>query len=106
MVFYLRTITRSTSPPYFSTYNLSSFNVPLIVVLSSPKETVSSSIVHFISDDKTKGGHILELRFDKATVEYDITPGFEMILTNNSDFQKMELSKDVSAAIKKVETNE
>ena len=29
-----------------------------------------------------------------------------MILTNNSDFQKMELSKDVSAAIKKVETNE
>lgn len=61
---------------------------------------------HFISDDKTKGGHILELRFDKATVEYDITPGFEMILTNNSDFQKMELSKDVSAAIKKVETNE
>ena len=61
---------------------------------------------HFISDDKTKGGHILELKFDKATVEYDITPGFEMILTNNSDFQKMELSKDVSAAIKKVETNE
>lgn len=61
---------------------------------------------HFISDDKTKGGHVLELKFDKATVEYDATPGFDMILTNTADFQKMELSKDVSDAIKKVETNE
>lgn len=61
---------------------------------------------HFISDDKTKGGHILDLKFDKATAEYDATPEFEMCLTDNGDFQKMELSKDVSDAIKKVETNE
>ena len=61
---------------------------------------------HFISDDKTKGGHLLDLKFDKATAEYDATPEFEMCLTDNNDFQKMELSKDVSDAIKKVETNE
>lgn len=61
---------------------------------------------HFISDDKTKGGHILDLKFDKATAEYDATPEFEMCLTDNNDFQQMELSKDVSDAIKKVETNE
>ena len=61
---------------------------------------------HFISDDRTKGGHILDLNFDKATAEYDATPEFEMCLTDNNDFQKMELSKDVSDAIKKVETNE
>ncbi len=61
---------------------------------------------HFISDDKTKGGHLLDLQFAKATAEYDATPGFEMCLTDNGDFQKMELSKDVSDAIKKVETNE
>ena len=61
---------------------------------------------HFISDDRTKGGHLLDLQFDKATAEYDMTPGFEMCLTDNDDFQKMELSKDVSDAIKKVETNE
>lgn len=61
---------------------------------------------HFISDDKTKGGHILDLNFKKATAEYDSTPGFDMCLTDNGDFQKMELSKDVSDAIKKVETNE
>ena len=61
---------------------------------------------HFISDDKTKGGHLLDLKFAKATAEYDATPEFEMCLTDNGDFQKMELSKDVSDAIKKVETNE
>ena len=61
---------------------------------------------HFISDDKTKGGHLLDLKFAKAAAEYDATPEFEMCLTDNGDFQKMELSKDVSDAIKKVETNE
>ena len=61
---------------------------------------------HFISDDKTKGGHILELAFESAEAEYDITPEFDMCLSDNDDFQKMELAKDVSSAIKKVETNE
>ena len=61
---------------------------------------------HFISDDKTKGGHLLDLQFANATAEYDATPEFDMCLTDNGDFQKMELSKDVSDAIKKVETNE
>ena len=61
---------------------------------------------HFISDDKTKGGHLLDLQFTKATAEYDATPEFDMCLTDNGDFQNMELAKDVSDAIKKVETNE
>ena len=61
---------------------------------------------HFVSDDKTKGGHMLDLKFDKATAEYDTTPSFEMCLTDNNVFQKMELAKDVTDAIKKVETNE
>lgn len=61
---------------------------------------------HFISDDRTKGGHMLDLKFDKATAEYDTTPAFEMCLTDNDVFQKMELAKDVTDAIKKVETNE
>ena len=61
---------------------------------------------HFISDDKTKGGHLLDLSFTKATAEYDTTPEFDMYLSDNNDFQKMELAKDVSSAIKKVETND
>lgn len=60
---------------------------------------------HFISDDRTKGGHILDLSFNEAKAELDITPEFNLELSDNSDFQKMELSKDVNDAIKKVETD-
>lgn len=61
---------------------------------------------HFISDDKTKGGHILDLKFNKATAEYDATPEFDMCLTDNDVFRNMELAKDVSDAINKVEISE
>lgn len=60
---------------------------------------------HFISDDKTKGGHILELSFKKAKAELDITPSFDLALSDNADFQSMELAKNVDDAIKKVETD-
>lgn len=61
---------------------------------------------HFISDDKAKGGHILDLNFGNADAELDITPKFDMKLSDDEVFQGMELSKDVSKEIKKVETNE
>lgn len=61
---------------------------------------------HFVSDDRKKGGHILELAFDNAKAEMDKTSGFEMKLSDNKTFQKLELAKDVSQAIKKVETND
>lgn len=56
--------------------------------------------------ERKQGGHIPELAFDSAQAEFDITPEFDMCLSDNDDFRKMELSKDVSSAIKKVETNE
>ena len=42
---------------------------------------------HFISDDRTKGGHMLNLSFASAKAELDITPSFDMTLSDNSDFQ-------------------
>ncbi|MBR6917093.1 MAG: acetolactate decarboxylase [Clostridia bacterium] len=61
---------------------------------------------HFISDDRTKGGHILDLSFDFAAAEFDAVRGFEMYLPDFPEFQKMDLSKDVSDAVRKVEANE
>lgn len=62
--------------------------------------------LHFISDDKEKGGHILDLSFEKAKAEYDMVQEFDMKLTDNEDFQKTSLADDVSDAIKKVETSD
>jgi len=61
---------------------------------------------HFISDDKTKGGHILELAFDSANASIDRTDEFAMILPDNDMFNNFDLSVDQSSDIKKVETGE
>jgi acetolactate decarboxylase len=35
---------------------------------------------HFISDDRTRGGHVLDVELHDVTVYYDITPGYEVDL--------------------------
>ncbi len=56
--------------------------------------------MHFISDDRTKGGHLLELSFQQGDVYGDETKGFEMHLSN--EVTKGELT-DIENEINKVE---
>lgn len=59
---------------------------------------------HFITEDLSKGGHVLSLSIKQAELSYDITDGFEMFLPDNNEFQGMDLAKDVDEAIKNAET--
>lgn len=60
--------------------------------------------LHYISDDHTTGGHILEFSVPaKTTVEYDITPGFSMGLPTSGDFSGVNLSQDLSTDLAAVE---
>ena len=60
--------------------------------------------LHFISDDRKTGGHILDLAVPAhTTVEYDITPGFTMALPTSGDFTGVDLSQDLSGDLAKVE---
>jgi acetolactate decarboxylase len=60
--------------------------------------------LHFISDDRKTGGHILDLTVPaNTTVEYDITPGFAMTLPTSGDFTGVDLSKDLSGELAKLE---
>ncbi|MFA5266810.1 MAG: acetolactate decarboxylase [Methanoregula sp.] len=60
--------------------------------------------LHFISDDRKTGGHILDLTVPaNTTVEYDITPGFAMALPTSGDFTGVDLSQDLSADLAKIE---
>ena len=61
---------------------------------------------HFVSEDKQKGGHVLELDIDNAEVKWDNTDGFNMLLPETKMFPELDLTKDQSDDIKKVETNE
>ena len=60
--------------------------------------------LHYLSDDRTTGGHILDFTVPAGTtVEYDITPGFAMALPTSGDFTGVDLSQDLSEDLAKVE---
>jgi acetolactate decarboxylase len=60
--------------------------------------------LHFISDDRQTGGHILDFTVPAdMEVEYDITPGFTMVLPTSGDFTEVDLSQDLSEELALVE---
>jgi len=60
---------------------------------------------HFISEDRQTGGHILDLIVPvNTTVEFDITPEFDMLLPTNGAFTGVDLSQDLSEELAKIET--
>lgn len=60
--------------------------------------------LHFISKDKTRGGHVLGLSFEEATIIWDNTDGFEMRLPQNEMFNGFDLTVDQSEDIEDIET--
>lgn len=60
--------------------------------------------LHFVSKDKTKGGHVLDLSIEEATLSWDDTDGFQMILPKNEMFEGFDLTVDQSEDIDKVES--
>lgn len=61
--------------------------------------------LHFLSKDKTKGGHVLGLNIADAVLTWDDTDGFQIRLPQNDDFDRFDLTVDQTEGIKKVETN-
>ena len=58
---------------------------------------------HFLSDDKQKGGHILELSIKEGTAYLDQTDKFAMILHNDKKFHDLNLAKDMKEDIRSAE---
>ena len=61
---------------------------------------------HFISDDRTKGGHILDLSGEKLHAGMDLTNGFSMVVPDGKMFNDFDFKVDQTDDIKKVETGE
>lgn len=60
--------------------------------------------IHYLDDDHTAGGHILDITVPEGTVvEYDITPEFSMMLPTSGDFTGVDLSQDLSQDLARVE---
>lgn len=59
--------------------------------------------LHFITEDRKAGGHILEIQVANATAQVDVTPGFAMQLPSSGDFYGVDLSRDLQEELEKIE---
>ena len=74
-------------PPYMSYLNASGWHM------------------HFISKDKTKGGHLLGLNISNAILTWNDIDSFELKLPKSKAFNSFDLSIDQSKDIEKIEKN-
>ena len=61
--------------------------------------------LHFISEDKTKGGHVLGLHIADALLTWKDTNEFQIRLPQNERFSDFDFTVDQSADIEKIEKN-
>lgn len=59
--------------------------------------------LHFLTEDKTGGGHILEFTLKEGTLSIDNTSNFYLILPREETFYSLDLTKDRQIDINKVE---
>lgn len=60
--------------------------------------------LHFISDDRSKGGHILSFQIETGTAEIDALDQYVLTLPSSArEFSTLDLSKDRSAELEDVE---
>ena len=59
--------------------------------------------LHFISDDRKVGGHVLDLAFDDAKSLMTRTDSMNVIIPVTGPFQSLDLSQDQEKDIKSIE---
>ena len=59
--------------------------------------------LHFITEDKKGGGHVLDCRIQDVTIGIDYTSGFYLTLPEASAFYETDLSKEKESELEQVE---
>ena len=59
--------------------------------------------LHFLSADRVTGGHVLDLAVEDTPAVLDITPRFTMVLPTSGDFIGVDLSRDLSQELSRIE---
>ena len=65
--------------------------------------TVAGWHLHFISDRRDRGGHVLDFTTGKCRAEIDGVRNFRLALPDDSAFNKADLSGNKTAIINKIE---
>jgi len=61
--------------------------------------------LHFLNEDRTAGGHVLDFSLKNASITLDYTPEFLMVLPENTDFIQANLTSADQAELQKAEGN-
>jgi acetolactate decarboxylase len=59
--------------------------------------------LHFITEDRTAGGHVLEFTIKDAKLSVDYTSDFRMILPNTEDFNSLDLTRERKEELEEAE---
>ena len=59
--------------------------------------------LHFLTKDRRAGGHVLDCSLKNVTVQIDPIHQFTLVLPKDKDFYRLDLDKDKSKELKKVE---
>ena len=59
--------------------------------------------LHFISDDRKKGGHVLDLSVTEGECVFTKVDSLKIVLPDNGSFHSLDLSRDQERDIKKIE---
>ncbi len=59
--------------------------------------------LHFLTEDRTHGGHLLDCRTSEVKIEIHETPEFELGLPETAEFMHADLTRDRRDALKKAE---
>lgn len=60
--------------------------------------------LHFVTEDRKQGGHLLDCSLQEGTVQIEPLREFQMLLPSGSDFAKANLTTDRKEELKKVES--
>jgi acetolactate decarboxylase len=59
--------------------------------------------MHFITADRSAGGHLLDLKVENATVQLDQITFYDLALPSQGDFYQANLSQDRQEELKEIE---
>lgn len=59
--------------------------------------------IHFLSKDKTKGGHMLEIAIKEAAIKIEDKRNYEILFPSNEEFKNLDLGVDLKKDTEKVE---
>jgi acetolactate decarboxylase len=60
--------------------------------------------IHYLSDDRTQGGHLLEIETGRVRLRVQEVEDFHIALPENEEFLKADLSRDTSSDLERAES--